>query len=177
MRLVALLLVLWLVAAPFASAQPARSQPIERARLGFLVGEFQGEVQLFPGEGAPTITAPMHYRGAWELDSAWVVARYEQSPGGRTLRGMLLYTWEAKPGRYLFYGVANAPMEPTRMTGTMQGTRLVFEAGSGSSPTYREIWEPAGTDTLITSLEYQRDGRWVTGTRAVLIRANGTTGR
>ncbi|HEX9894798.1 MAG TPA: hypothetical protein VGA78_12795, partial [Gemmatimonadales bacterium] len=100
MRLVALLLVLWLVAAPFASAQPARSQPIERARLGFLVGEFQGEVQLFPGEGAPTITAPMHYRGAWELDSAWVVARYEQSPGGRTLRGMLLYTWEAKPGRY-----------------------------------------------------------------------------
>ena len=151
-----------------ASAQrPPRAAELDR--LGFLVGEFRGEVE-FQVPGSPPAKAPMNYRAAWELDSAWVVAHYDQSPRNVPLRGMLLYTWDLPKRHYLFYGLANAPMEPSAMRGSFEGARLVFVGDTTKTPAYRETWEPQGPDTLVTTLAYRRQGEWVVGSRAVLVR-------
>lgn len=150
-----------------ATAQGPGRRSAELDRLGFLVGDFRGEVQYFVSDTAPPLKGTMNFRAAWELDSAWVVARYEQSSRGPTLRGLLLYTHDRRLGRYLFYGVPNTPMDPSRMTGSLQGAQLVFETEAGRSPAYRETWELHG-DTLVTTLSYQRAGQWVLGSRAAM---------
>jgi hypothetical protein len=163
------MLILGAASIALAQGRPARRAP-ELDRLGFLTGTYAGEVQLFPGDSAPPTVGRMSYTAAWELDSSWVLAHYELSTGAATLRGILQFTWVARPGHYVFYGFANAPMEPTRMTGTMDSARLVFETPAGGTLAYRETWEAVGGDTLRTMLEYRRGERWILGSRAVLVR-------
>jgi hypothetical protein len=61
-------------------------------------------------------------------------------------------------------------MDANKMRGRLDGATLVFETDTTGRLAYRETWAPAGTDTLITALSYKRDGTWVVGSRAVLVR-------
>lgn len=171
------LLTLIALALPASLSSQSRPMPAERRALAFLIGEFEGEVQLANPDGSPGARSTMRYRADWDLDSAWVAARYEQPHGNRTVRGLLLYTWDASAKRYLYYGVPNHAMEPARMQGTMVGSSLVYETVAGASGSYRETWEAVGLDTLVNTLSFRRDGAWVTGSRAILVRSEPGKGR
>lgn len=164
------LLILTALVLPATLSSQSRSMPAERRALAFLIGEFEGEVQLFNPDGSPGARSTMRYRADWDLDSAWVAARYEQPHGSRTVRGLLLYTWDASAKRYLYYGVPNHSMEPARMAGALRDGVLAYESVGEGSTAFRETWQALGPDTLVTALFFRREGQWAPGTRAVLLR-------
>ncbi len=162
-------IVLLLVTTPLAPtwAQPPAGRP-EVERLGFLVGEFAGTVRFAP-PGAPAQTGPMTFRGEWDLDGWIVRARYEQRLGtSPAVGGLLIFRWRPRDSTYAFEGYANTPMDPHRLTGRWEG-RLIFEGGMGNAR-FREVWQARGSDTLITAMEFERDGRWTPVSEAVLVR-------
>ena len=151
-----------------ADAQQRQRSP-ELDRLSSLIGHFEGEVRIEQPEREP-IVGRMRYTAQWELDSAWVVARYEQTLMGRTTSGLLMYSWDAALREYLFYGFANNPMQPHRLRGSFEGNVLVFKSDSVTGVRYRESWHPVGRDTLVTTLMAMQGTLWVTGPRTVLVR-------
>jgi hypothetical protein len=152
-------------------AQPMQGRPGELDRLNNLVGVFEGEVRVERANAAP-ITGWMKYQASWDLDSAWVIARYEQTLMGQRTSGLLLYSFDNGSKRYVFYGFPNSPMAPHQLTGSFAGHTLTFEADApNQGRQYRETWERVGADTLVTVLSAFQDGAWVAGPRTVLVRS------
>jgi hypothetical protein len=111
----------------------------------------------------------MSFRAEWDLDGAIVKANYEQLlSGGPPVSGHLIFRWRPRDSTYAFEGYANAPMDPHRLTGRWDG-RLVFEGAMGGTA-FREIWEPRGTDTLVTAMEMKQGDRWIRVSESVLTR-------
>lgn len=163
------MIVVALTAAALAtttSAQTARGPEIER--LSMLVGRFEGEVRYSP-PGMQAQTGRMTYEGVWDLDGSLVHSRYDQKMGNRpTVAGLLIFRWRPKDSTYAFEGYANTPMEPHRLTGRWEDA-LVFEGNAGGA-VYRERWQRLGADTLVNSMEFQRNGAWTMVSEAILLR-------
>lgn len=154
----------------FAGVLPAQapSRTAEVERLGLLVGTFEGAVRYAPPGAAPQ-TGRMTYRGEWDLDGWIVRSRYDQKIGNTPgISGLLIFRWRPKDSTYAFEAYANTPMEPHRLEGRWDNG-LVFEGKMMGMP-LRERWQARGTDTLVTSLEFQENGRWSSVSEAVLIR-------
>ena len=155
-----------LVVAEATNAQAARRPELER--LSMLVGTFEGEVRYSP-PGMPPAFGRMTYTGVWDLDGLIVRSRYDQKMDNRpTIGGLLIFRWRPRDSTYAFEGYANTPMEPHRLTGRWEDG-LVYEGSSGGA-VYRERWQRRGADTLVNTMEFQRNGDWIRVTEAILIR-------
>lgn len=111
----------------------------------------------------------MTFRAEWDLDGWIVRARYEQRLGATpAVGGLLIFRWRPRDSTYAFEGYANSPMDPHRLTGRWED-RLIFEGSIGTAR-IREIWQPCGSDTLITAMEFEQAGRWIPVSEAVLVR-------
>lgn len=153
-----------------ASAAPAQhhNQRPEAQRLNFLVGSFEGESRFSPPGGVAQF-GRMSFRAEWDLDGAIVKANYEQRlSGAPQVSGHLIFRWRPKDSTYAFEGYANTLMEPHHLTGTWDG-KLIFE-GTMGAVAFREIWEPHGTDTLVTAMEAKQGERWIRVSESVLLR-------
>ena len=163
------LVIATIVAASLARLTQAQASPgPDVERLSMLVGTFEGELRYSP-PGAAAQTGRMTYHGAWDLDGWIVRSRYDQVIGTRpAVGGLLIFRWRPKDSRYAFEGYANTPMEPHRLSGRWDDG-LAFEGTAGGS-VYRERWQSRGADTLVNTMEFQRNGEWVKVSQAVLIR-------
>ena len=164
-RAIALLLAS-AVLAQTASAQATRGLELER--LSMLVGTFEGHVRYAP-PGMNAQVGRMTYHGVWDLDGWLVRSRYEQVMGNTpAVGGLLIFRWRPKESTYAFEGYANTPMEPHRLAGRWEDG-LVFEGKAGGA-VYRERWQRRGADTLVNSMEFQRNGEWTKVSEAILLR-------
>ena len=152
--------------AGMATAQTTRGPDVER--LSMLVGTFEGEVRYSP-PGMQAQTGRMKYEGVWDLDGWIVRSRYDQVMGNRpAVGGLLIFRWRQKDSTYAFEGYANTPMEPHRLTGRW-ADGLVFEGNAGGA-VYRERWHRRDADTLVNTMEFQRNGEWTRVSEAILLR-------
>lgn len=155
-----------LVADATPTQVPRRGAEVER--LAFLVGTFEGEVRYAPPGAAPQ-TGRMTYRGEWDLDGWIVRSRYDQKMGNtRGISGLLIFRWRPKDSIYAFEGYANTPMEPHRLEGRWVDG-LIFEGTMMGTP-LRERWHARGGDTLVNTMEFERDGHWTKVSEALLVR-------
>ena len=148
------------------SPQSTRGPEVER--LSALVGTFEGDVRYAP-PGMPAQVGRMTYRGEWDLDGWIIRSRYDQVFGTKpSVGGLLIFRWRPKDSTYAFEGYANTPMEPHRLSGRWDDG-LVFDGKAGGA-TYRERWQRRGADTLVNTMEFQRNGEWIKVSEAVLLR-------
>jgi hypothetical protein len=151
---------------PLMAQHATRGPEVER--LGFLVGDFEGELRS-TAPGSPPQTGRMTFHGEWDLDGWIVQSNYEQKLGNAApVKGHLIFRWRPRDSTYAFEGYANTPMEPHHLTGRWDAS-LIYEGTMGGIR-FREIWKPQGPDTLVTRMEFQEGERWTAVSEAVLVR-------
>lgn len=132
--------------------------PKEMQRLGFLLGDWAGEMTFHHGGETHTVGARARIEPT--LQGWWLCTQYvhDEAPGVGLLGGMTMLTFDADEGKYCSWEFQNKEGQAVRDTGGFKGENLVMTSDPMVIPEMGEVilrktFRPEGESSLRILIE------------------------